>query len=65
VILCSCNVLSDVQIRSAIASTAPRSRMSHVYASLGCAAKCGRCAHTINIMLKETRRDLVEITNIH
>jgi bacterioferritin-associated ferredoxin len=39
--------------------------MSYLYASLGCAAKCGRCAHTINIMLKETRRDLVEVTDMH
>jgi bacterioferritin-associated ferredoxin len=27
--------------------------MSSVYASLGCAAKCGRCAHTIKVMLEE------------
>jgi bacterioferritin-associated ferredoxin len=53
VIVCSCNVLSDAQVRSAIAS-APRSRMSSVYASLGCGAKCGRCAHTVKIMLEET-----------
>jgi bacterioferritin-associated ferredoxin len=54
VIVCSCNVLSDAQVRSAIAS-APRSRMSSVYTSLGCGAKCGRCAHTVKIMLEEAR----------
>ena len=52
-IVCSCNVLSETQVRAAIASAAPRPRMSYVYASLGCAAKCGSCAHTIKIMLEE------------
>ncbi|MES2028946.1 MAG: (2Fe-2S)-binding protein [Pseudomonadota bacterium] len=51
-IVCSCNALSDVEIRSAIASAAPCARVSRVYASLGCAAKCGRCAFTI---VKEIR----------
>jgi len=53
VIVCSCNILSDAQVRSAIASASPRPRMSSVYASLGGRAKCGRCAHTIKIMLEE------------
>ena len=54
-IVCCCNVLSEAQVRSAIAGAAPRPRMSYVYASLGCAAKCGRCAHTIKIMLEENQ----------
>jgi bacterioferritin-associated ferredoxin len=29
--------------------------MGCVYASLGCAAKCGRCAHTIKVMLEEIK----------
>ena len=52
-IVCSCNVLSEAQVRSAIASAVPRPRMSSVYASLGCATKCGSCVHTIKIMLEE------------
>lgn len=52
-IVCSCNVLSEAQVKSAIASTSPRSRMSSVYASLGCGTKCGRCAHTVKIMIEE------------
>jgi len=51
-IVCSCNVLSDAQIRSAIASS-DRPRMSCVYSSLDCSAKCGRCAHTIKAILEE------------
>lgn len=53
-IVCSCNFLRDAQVKSAIA-VAPRPRVSRVYASLGCAAKCGRCAHTIKRMLKEIK----------
>jgi bacterioferritin-associated ferredoxin len=52
-IVCSCNILTDAQVRSVIASEVPRPRMSRVYASLGCAAQCGRCAHTIKVMLEE------------
>lgn len=54
-IVCSCNVFSDAQVRSAIASAAQRPRMSRVYASLGCAAKCGGCAHTIKKIIDETK----------
>ena len=54
-IVCSCNFLSDTQVKSAIAGATPYPRMSRVYASLGCAAKCGRCAHTIKNMLVEVR----------
>jgi bacterioferritin-associated ferredoxin len=55
VIVCSCNVLSEAQVRYAIASTESRPRMSYVYSSLGCAAKCGRCAHTIKIMIEDIK----------
>ncbi len=70
-IVCSCNVLSDTQVRSAITSAAPRPRMSYVYASLGCAAECGRCAHTIKIILEDIRRFAtpesvaIEAANVH
>jgi len=47
VIICSCNVLTDGQVRSAIATAVSSAQMRGVYASLGCVAKCGRCAHTI------------------
>jgi len=54
-VVCSCNFLSDSQIRSVI-SDAPRPRMSGIYDALGCAAQCGRCAHTIRNMLDEIKR---------
>jgi len=53
-IVCSCNLLSDTQVRSAVASGATRPRMSYVYAPLGCTAQCGRCVRTIKAFLKES-----------
>ena len=53
-IVCSCNVFSDTQVRAAIAASAEQPRMSRVYASLGCAAQCGRCAHTIKAILDDS-----------
>jgi bacterioferritin-associated ferredoxin len=52
-IVCSCNVFSDHQVRSAVAQEARR--MSQVYACLGCRAQCGRCANTIKRIMDETR----------
>jgi bacterioferritin-associated ferredoxin len=52
-IVCSCNVFSDHQVRSAVAQDVRR--MSQVYACLGCRAQCGRCAHAIKRIMEETR----------
>ena len=49
-IVCSCNVLSDQDIRSAVEAGAPRST-SQVYGCLGCRPKCGRCAGTIRRLI--------------
>ena len=51
-IVCSCNVLSDHEVRTA-ASTAARRSTSHVYGCLGCSAQCGRCARTIRKIIDE------------
>ena len=53
-IVCSCNVLNDTQVRSAIANGATRPRMSQIYASLGCTAQCGRCARTIKVCFRKS-----------
>ncbi|WP_442869109.1 (2Fe-2S)-binding protein [Bradyrhizobium sp. CCBAU 45384] len=50
-IVCSCNVLSDSQVKSTIANLKP-SRPKHVYEFLSCTAKCGRCARTIQVILE-------------
>lgn len=46
-IICSCNVLSDHDVRGlAAAPDAPRTA-AEVYGCLGCSPECGRCARTI------------------
>jgi bacterioferritin-associated ferredoxin len=52
-IVCSCNVFSDHQVRSVVANEARRPRMSEVYACLKCSARCGRCAHAIKRIMDE------------
>lgn len=53
-IICSCNVLTDHDVRSAVsaADDLPRTA-SQVYGCLGCSAECGRCARTIKKILEE------------
>jgi bacterioferritin-associated ferredoxin len=52
-IVCSCNVLSDHDVRTAVrADVRPRSP-GEVYGCLGCSAQCGRCARTIRQIMDE------------
>ncbi len=51
-IVCSCNVLSDYEVRT-IASTATHRTTGYVYACLGCTARCGRCTRTIRKIMDE------------
>lgn len=51
-IVCSCNVLSDYEVRT-VASKATRRSLSYVFGCLGCRAQCGRCAHTIRKIMDE------------
>lgn len=53
-IVCSCNLLNDTQVRSAVVSGATRPQMSYVYAWLGCTAHCGRRVRTIRAFLRES-----------
>jgi bacterioferritin-associated ferredoxin len=52
VIVCSCNVISDHQVRSVAAEHSVRGT-SEVYRCLGCSAACGRCARTIRNIVDE------------
>ncbi|MGE4371740.1 MAG: bacterioferritin-associated ferredoxin [Xanthobacter sp.] len=50
-IVCSCNVFSDRQVRDLVSAETGAHSTSDVYRGLGCAPQCGRCARTIrNIM---------------
>jgi len=53
-IVCSCNVLSDHDVRNAVsaASDLPRNA-KQIYGCLGCSAECGRCARTIKTIIDE------------
>ncbi len=53
-IVCSCNRLSDRDIRGCCKDgpDAPR-QVGQVYRCLGCSPQCGRCARTINAIMKE------------
>ena len=51
-IVCSCNVLSDKEVRAAVHTSASRTA-KQVYGCLGCSAECGRCARTIRKIMDE------------
>ena len=52
-IVCSCNVFSDHDVRAVVmAEVRPRSP-GQVYGCLGCSAQCGRCARTIRKIMDE------------
>ncbi len=42
-IVCSCNVITEHDVRSVIEMESPHGA-AEVYICLGCSARCGRCA---------------------
>jgi bacterioferritin-associated ferredoxin len=52
-IVCSCNVLSDHDVRQAVKAKARPRSTGQVYGCLGCSAQCGRCARTIRQIMDE------------
>jgi bacterioferritin-associated ferredoxin len=50
-IVCSCHVVTDEDVRGALA-TRPE-RMSQVYEVLGHVPRCGRCTHTVRDIMRE------------
>ena len=54
-IVCSCNVLSDHEVRDVVTASGSRSLTAHeVYGCLGCNMQCGRCARAVKRILNET-----------
>jgi bacterioferritin-associated ferredoxin len=53
-IVCSCNVFTDHDVRATLSASeaAPRTT-GQVYNCLGCSAQCGRCARTIRRIMNE------------
>ncbi|MBR1170151.1 (2Fe-2S)-binding protein [Bradyrhizobium liaoningense] len=53
-IVCSCNVLSDRDIRQAVNTAADELlNAKQIYDCLGCTAECGRCARSIKVIIEE------------
>jgi bacterioferritin-associated ferredoxin len=52
-IVCSCNVLTDQDVRSALTAERTPRTTGQVYGCLGCSAQCGRCARTIRKIMDE------------
>jgi bacterioferritin-associated ferredoxin len=53
-IVCSCNFLSDDDVRNAVnVSEALPRNPKQIYDCLGCNAECGRCARTIKTILDD------------
>ncbi|ABD87697.1 (2Fe-2S)-binding protein [Rhodopseudomonas palustris] len=57
-IVCSCNVLSDNEIRGAILASEAPLTTGEVYGCLGCSRQCGRCARTIKKIMHEALTDV-------
>lgn len=53
-IVCSCNVLSDHDIRAALNSEQGPRSPAEIYDCLGCSPQCGRCAHTLRRIMDQT-----------
>jgi bacterioferritin-associated ferredoxin len=51
-IICSCNVITDHDVRGVIDLESPP-RTAEVYIWLGCNARCGRCARTIKRIMED------------
>jgi bacterioferritin-associated ferredoxin len=50
-IICSCNVFSDHEVRTAVAVGAPPRTTGELFRYLGCSAQCGRCAWSIKAIM--------------
>ena len=52
-IVCSCNVLSDHDVRAVIGAVQTPRSTAQVYGCLGCSPQCGRCARTIRRIMDD------------
>jgi len=46
-IVCSCNVVSDREVRGLLRPASARPSVGAVFRNLGCSVQCGRCARSI------------------
>jgi len=63
-IVCSCNILSDHDVRDAVRTSEDLPRNAkQVLGCLGCSAECGRCARTIKTIIDQAL-DLCASTSV-
>jgi bacterioferritin-associated ferredoxin len=57
-IVCSCNILSDVDVKACLklGPDCPRTP-AQVYRCLGCSPNCGRCVRTIRTIMDKALAD--------
>ncbi|RTL49208.1 MAG: (2Fe-2S)-binding protein [Bradyrhizobiaceae bacterium] len=56
-IVCSCNILSDHDIRGAVVATDDELlSAAQVYDCLGCTVRCGRCSQSVRRIIDERTR---------
>ena len=54
-IICSCNVISDHDIRGVVGSAGAKPcSAAQVYDCLGCTVQCGQCSRSVNQILQES-----------
>jgi bacterioferritin-associated ferredoxin len=56
-IICSCNVLSDKQVRNALAGANPPRTPAQVHRKLGCKPQCGRCICAMREIFDEAKAE--------
>jgi len=52
-IVCSCNVLSDHDVRACVAGATCRTSVGAVFRHMGCQAQCGQCARNIRALVEQ------------
>lgn len=53
-IVCSCNIISDHDIRGVVVSTSEElCSTAQIYGCLGCSVRCGLCSHSVRQILEE------------
>ncbi|HUB65145.1 MAG TPA: (2Fe-2S)-binding protein [Methylocella sp.] len=56
-IVCSCNVLTDTEIKDVVMSGSCPRTPGAVYKCLGCSPNCGRCIATLRVIINEAMAD--------
>jgi len=56
-IVCSCNVLSDRDVRAVAAGCRASLTVARIYDGLGCRPQCGTCARSILAIVREMGAD--------